>query len=191
LTFGLNVSQNDRTGMTYFRGSIENGIGWMGQHQSQYIKFNMDLTRTQSLGKGLILVLRGQSQHSPQNLPGLTQYQIGGSAGPRGFREGMLIGDSGYLFSAELRFPLYKAPAAIRNTWQGVIFADHGAVFLSNDNSSANARGTPGYLASYGVGIRGAIKRWLGVRADLGFIAHPQRNQPDLRVHFQLSSQLF
>ena len=48
-----------------------------------------------------------------KHIPYLDQFQSGGLVTVRGYSEGLLIGRSGYLVSAELQFPV--APRTIKN----------------------------------------------------------------------------
>lgn len=187
---GITVGEQDKTGRFVLQGKVENGVGWLGGN-SKYVRFNADLMRIQSLGKGFLLVLRGQAQLTPENLPGLVQYQLGGTNSIRGVAEGLYIGDKGYLVSGELRFPLPIVPRSLRSGWQGLAFVDHGGVFITGPDNGPQARGTPGYLTSYGFGIRGRLTRFISARADVGIVADQIRDQPDLRIHFGLSSLLF
>lgn len=187
---GLNVDQRDKLGRTVFRGTMTNGIVAMGGNDA-FIKWNAELSRIQPVYKGIVAILRGQGQFTPDLLPGVEQMQMGGAFTVRGFTEGMLIGDKGYLLSGELHFPLYGMPDALRKNWEGLVFFDHGAVFLSGADNHPKAVGAPGFLTGYGVGVRGAINQYLGARVDMGFIIHPEQDQPDLRMHFSLNSRLF
>ncbi len=189
VSYGLTAIEQDQKGRTIVRGSVEHGIAMMGGNRP-FSKFNLDVTRLHSLPKGMILILRGQSQFTPSNLPGLNQFQIGGTNTVRGFREGFLIGDSGYFISSEVRFPLFKMPEVLKKRFQGVAFFEHGHTMVTGDNKDANAQGTSDTLNSAGVGLRGQLIKKVTGRVDLGFTWNRRFGQ-NLRVHFGLDSRLF
>lgn len=191
-TLGVTLDQSDPTGRTYFRGEMENGVGWLGGNQ-KYLRFWVDGTRIQGLKWGTAIILRGQGQFTPQHLSSLVQYQLGGAYSVRGYPEGAMIGDQGYLFSAELRFPFWGAPAFVQNHAQGVLFVDHGGVFLNDDSDSPAGPGRHRLITSYGVGLRTRLSRFLTGRLDVG-ITHdwtPSPHSNNLRIHYSVQSQLF
>jgi hemolysin activation/secretion protein len=94
---------------------------WLGQ--GQYIR-NLDRRETQ-------LVLRAAIQWTPDVLLPLERYAVGGVATVRGYRENELVGDSGYVASVELRYPLWRgalwrSPA---NLLQVAVFTDFGSAW--------------------------------------------------------------
>ncbi len=190
LSSGINISEQDRWGRTGARLSMTNGIGWLGGNTA-FLKLNGDVTRVHNLGHGLIGILRAQTQLSPGRLPGIEQMQLGGANSVRGFREGQLIADNGYFLSGEVRFPLIFLPKKFRAGWQGLIFAEHGAVFINGPDDHPDASGIPGFLTSYGLGLRGQLSKHLQARVDFAMVGGPQREQPDIRTHFSLNSVLF
>ncbi len=195
ITTGVNVQEQDTKGRTVTRLAMTNGIDLFGGNQS-YIKFNGDVTRILQLFPGIVGVFRGQMQYTPNRLPGLEQMQIGGNASVRGYSEGFLSGDRGYLLSAEVRYPLYGMPEIIKKRFQGLVFYEMGGVFISDNDwerkiNGSVANGTPGRLQSAGVGIRGQVSKNLTGRADIGFVMNPFAGTSDVRLHFGLNSNLF
>ncbi len=188
-SYGLTMAERDDRGRTIIRGSIEHGLAMMGGNRP-FSKFNFDVTRLQSLPKGMILILRGQSQFTPSNLPGMNQFQLGGTNTIRGFKEGLLVGDSGYFISSELRFPLFKMPHFLKKRFQGVAFFEHGHTAVTGDNKDSDASGTSDTLSSAGVGLRGQIIKKLTGRVDIGF-TWDRKNEQNFRIHFGLDSKLF
>ncbi len=188
-SYGLTAMEQDTKGRTIVRGAVEHGLVMMGGNRP-FSKFNLDITRLQALPKGMIMILKGQSQFTPSNLPGLNQFQLGGANTVRGFREGFLIGDSGYFLSSELRFPLFKMPKILKDRFQGVAFFEHGHTSITGDNKDAHAKGTSDTLSSAGIGLRGRIVKNITGRVDLGFTFNRKFHQ-NMRVHFGLDSKLF
>ena len=189
ISSGLNLNEQDKTGRTVVRAGMTNGIGWMNGNTA-FAKWNLDATRIQGgLPYGLLAVGKAQTQFSTGRLPGIEQMQIGGANSVRGYTEGLLSGDVGYLFSGELRVPLHGMPEKIKKNWVGLLFVDHGAVYIAGNDTARGATGKPGYLTSYGVGIRGQINQYLQAQSDMGFVWQYERRS--VRAHFKISSQLF
>jgi len=190
LNYGLTFNEQDTKGRTILKTGFENGIDWLGGNQ-KYSKYNADIIRVQSLPKGIVWLLRGNGQWSFQNLTSLVQYQVGGASTVRGYREGAIIGDRGYSISSEWRVPLYGLSDNVKKRFQGVVFFDHGGAFIQGSDFQADASGTPGYLTSMGLGIRGSVTRFLTGAVDVAMVLTSRKSEPDFRVHFNIGSQLF
>lgn len=193
ITSGININHHDNHGRWVLRGSMTNGVTLFGGNWA-FTKFNTDLTRVQDLTHGFVGILRAQGQFTPNRLPGLEQMQIGGANTVRGYPEGFLLADNGYLFSGEFRFPMnFLLPEKIDHSLQGLVFADYGNVFTTGRPAQTLgghvATGSPGGLFSYGVGVRGQITKHLSGRFDLGIAT--RNDSPDLWAHFSINSQLF
>ncbi|HEY9685438.1 MAG TPA: ShlB/FhaC/HecB family hemolysin secretion/activation protein [Coleofasciculaceae cyanobacterium] len=182
--------EQDRTGRWMLGAGMTGGIVALGGNDA-YTKFNASVTRVQALPYGLIGFFRGETQLTPNRLPFAEKMQIGGANSVRGYSEGLLIADSGYLLSAELRYPMSFLPKKIRNDWQGLVFADYGQVFACGSIDEGTPAGNTGTLLGYGIGFRGRVTRYLDARLDLGVASGHKQNQPDFRAHFSLSSTLF
>lgn len=137
----------------------------------------------QRLGERSQLVLRGDLQLAADPLLPQEQYALGGAATVRGYRENLLVRDSGWLASAEWRTDLWR-PAAGRGGLQLALFADAGRGW---NRRRATAR--PDSISSAGVGLRWSAPA--GLHAEL-YLAEPLRNVSagsDLQddgVHFRL-----
>lgn len=190
LTSRVQTVKQDTKGRWLLAGTMTNAASILGGNES-FIKFNTELSRLQALPWGMIGVFRAEGQFTPNRLPFAEKMQVGGGNSVRGYSEGLLIADSGYLLSAEVRYPLKFLPKKIENDWQGLVFAEHGRVYVSGDRDDPVAFGLPGSLFGYGVGVRGRVTKYANVRLDLGLNTTRDENQPDLRAHFSLQSPLF
>lgn len=191
LTSRLQALEQDRLGRWIMGAGMTNAFVGLGGNVA-YAKFNADVTRIQALPWGLIGVFRVEGQMTPNRLPFAEKMQIGGSNTVRGFPEGYLIADKGYLTSAEVRFPLKFLPRQIESGWQGLVFAEHGGLFTENDPyGSDSTDGQPGYLTGYGVGLRGQVTKLFNLRVDLAIPVNRRTGNQDVRAHFSVNSQLF
>lgn len=194
LTTGLNFQYRDKWGNWMSRHAITNGLDLLGGN-ARFFKYDASLTRIQSFGHGIIGIFRGALQLSDDRLPPVEQFQIGGSTTVRGYSEGLLIGDNGYLLSAEIRFPIPFLPKEIgklklRDRIRALIFVDHGGAFI--DDGEASTPHNYNFLTSVGLGIRGSITRFISGRVDWGFgIGNREYPQPTARLHFGLESNPF
>lgn len=191
LTVGLSCDIRDKYGRTNIRNSFVNGLDLLGGN-ARFFKYNGNLTRIHSFGKGIVGIFRAACQLTDDRLPPIEQFQVGGSSTVRGYSEGLLIGDNGYLFSAELRFPLPFLPKQVgklklRDRIRGLVFVDHGAAFV--DDGDITSPHHNNYLTSVGMGLRGSITKYLSGRVDWGFaLGRREDPQPTARMHFGLQA---
>jgi hemolysin activation/secretion protein len=167
------------TGIDTFRG------------KEKFFKYTGNIIRLQKLGKGTLLILKAATQIADDALPSAEQFTIGGAYSVRGYPEGLLCGDNGYLFSSELRFPIMLLPKEIwnlklRENIQGVLFAETAGAFeVGHINVSQT-------LSSVGVGVRARLTKYLSGRVDYGFgLVNRESNQPAARLHFGVESNPF
>jgi hemolysin activation/secretion protein len=198
LQFGLNFDKFDRWGRTFARAQTSVGTTWFGGNR-QFWKAESVVNRVVRLPKSNYLILRSYAQYSPTALPPVEQFQLGGAYSVRGYNEGLMIGDRGYQFSVEHRWPV---PGLRRvNPWladhiQGATFFDYGRVW----NDSKNTRTNPnqrGYtsLASAGLGVRARLTQYMQGYVDFGFGLLDRNDieinsQPTARIHFGVRSDL-
>lgn len=133
----------------------------------------------------------------------MEQFQVGGASTVRGYQEGRLIGDSGFVVSAEWHVPLWFLPERwnvrgykLKDNIEFVSFADFGAVFDNNAFAGVNSQSgvvkSDAYAMGAGVGIRARLNRYLNARVDLGFPLLRQSPDKDMmRLHFGLESRIF
>jgi hemolysin activation/secretion protein len=199
----INWNQEIGIGIPGFGGSTgDSGLASKPGSGTRFLRLNGTVTRIQKLPLGTTGVLRARYQYSPDRLLSVEQFQAGGAFTVRGYREGNSIGDSGYVFNAELYTPLLffiKPTTKIRRLQnirrlvnsriQVVGFSDMAQLY-TNRPKSGEFRRTK--LMSYGVGLRLQLNRYLVLRTDVGFPIFRQSgivNNP--RFHFGLQSTLF
>lgn len=146
-------------------------------------------------------------QVTPNKLVSLEQFQIGGASTVRGYQQGLLIGDSGWVGSLEWHIPLrflplpedvkiFKTRYNLRDAVELVAFSDIGGVYSNGSRSSVNPQinrvVNKAFLGCVGAGLRIKLTRFIAARLDLGV--------PYLRVggdktaawfNFGLESNLF
>lgn len=205
---GLTFNKLDRYGRSFARFQSDWAPKeWLGSNVG-FWKSSVYATRLHRLPFNSLLILRGTAQFTPDALPPIEQYQLGGAFSVRGFSEGLLIGDRGYNLSAEVRTPIpgmkYVSPW-LNDRIQAAYFIDMGQVWSD--------RSQPGYLSSgpnlqsgtntsartllvgTGVGLRARLTRYLIGFVDLAWGLTNQSNiepnaQPTIRTHFGIRSDL-
>lgn len=191
LTVGLTADVRDKYGRTNIRNSFTNGLDLLGGN-ARFFKYNGSLTRIHSFGKGIIGIFRAATQLTDDRLPPIEQFQVGGSSTVRGYSEGLLIGDNGYLFSAEIRFPLPFLPEkigklAVKDRIRALVFVDHGAAFVDDGDTTSPHHNN--FLTGVGFGLRGSITKYISGRVDWGFgLGRREDPQPTARLHFGLQA---
>lgn len=202
LQTGLNFDHADRWGRTFNRVQNTFGIRGAGSNTS-FWKLENYFNRVVVLPKNNLLLIRGYAQWTPDALPSIQQFQLGGANSVRGFTEGVLIGDRGFNVGIEHRFPIpglhYVSPWLSQRV-QGAWFYDYGRVW--RDSSSRYFNRQTAYLPQYtllqglGVGVRAQLSRYLQGFVDVGFglgnrSGIEPKVQPTARVHIGVRSDLF
>lgn len=142
--------------------------------QGGFSKWNVNLTRLQSLSPKVALYLALSGQWANTNLDSVERMIVGGPSTVRAYEAGALSGDSGYLGTAELRYDL---GSGWDGQWQTVAFVDTAAVTV-NKNVWPGVTGTnSATLSGAGVGLnwagpnqwraKGFITRRMGVAPAL------------------------
>lgn len=137
------------------------------------------------------LLLRFGLQYSPTELlPSAEQYQLGGSVSVRGYSEGLLTGNSGYLASAELRQQLREPGAGVAAPGlTGFAFLDHGGAFPYRPNPLKDVTKND-FLSSAGVGMQADWSQRVQARVTLGWPLRDNPGEVNLRrprVHASLN----
>lgn len=197
---GLNYDRSDRWGRTFNR--VQNTFAFTGAGgTSSFWKVENFFNRLIVLPKNNLIILKAYGQWTPDALPGLQQFQVGGHSSVRGFTEGALIGDRGYNLGIEHRFPILGLKYI--NRWaseriQGALFYDLGQVWKDKSNpfydpkTATLAKTT--LLQGVGFGFRAQLTRFLQGFIDVGFglgnrkAIEPEGRQPTARVHFGIRS---
>lgn len=200
-TLGLNFNKYDRYGRTFARFQNTFAPDWLGA-STHFWKAENFLTRVTRLPKNNLLIVRGYSQFTPNALPPIEQFQLGGVNSVRGYTEGLLIGDRGYNMSAEWRWPipmLSKVSPWAGERVQGAFFFDYGQTWLDKSNKYfitgvSNSKGRTSLMGT-GFGIRARLTDYLQGYADVAFGLSDRRDiepnaQPTARIHFGVRSEL-
>lgn len=224
LRAALNYEGNDSTGRTFLNNEVAIGIDWLGGRNSllrqnstplsrnnagsQFVRVTSALTRVQRMPFGTFGVFRALGQYTPDRLPPIEQFQVGGAYTVRGYTEGELIGDQGFVLSGEWHIPFFIVPSSwtipgtqygLRDNIQFVTFTDFGATYTHN---ALPGERTNEYAWGVGVGLRAKLTELLTARVDLGVpllrqpsefgLTDPSKNrQANPRLHFGLETQLF
>lgn len=193
LNTGLYAEFYDKYGIWHLGNNFITGFD-TPRTQESFFKYEGNLYRVHKIAKNVTGLFRASTLLSPNNdLPSLEQYQLGGVSSVRGYSEGLLMGNNGYLFSAQVFFPLFFLPEKIyrlpvKKTVKGVVFCDHGAAYpYKPDNSTSKLD----YLTSLGMGLRINLSEYITATLDWGFgLGKREREQPTARFHFGLQSNL-
>ncbi len=202
LQFGLNFDQVDRWGRTFARGQFTVAPDWGGSHNEQFSKYEVFFTRLIRLPWRNMLILRANTQLTPDALPPAEQFQIGGAFSVRGFTEGVIVGDRGWNFGVEHRWPipfLRSTSPYLADRVQGAFFFDFGQAWLDKSNPAyiggLSHQPSRTMLISAGTGVRARLTRYAQGFVDFGWglvdrsVVEPTA-QPTFRVHFGIRSEL-
>jgi hemolysin activation/secretion protein len=150
-------------------------VHWRGQ--AQYVR---------ALNPNSIILIKLEGQVADRPLLALEQIGLGGQDTVRGYRQDVLLGDSGLLASAEVRFPIFT-PADSTTVLQIVPFVDVGVVW----NQGTNPTPKNNAIASGGIGLRYQNGENLSARLDYGIpftnLDRPQRTGQENGLHFSLN----
>ncbi|WP_300673183.1 ShlB/FhaC/HecB family hemolysin secretion/activation protein [Desulfoluna sp.] len=191
---GLDWQRFDEGGLWMTHQEVTRGFALHGSRDN-FWTLKGHLLRFQQLPDEMTLLLKGTYQLSNTHLlPSSDQFQLGGMATVRGYDEGLLVGDRGYLMSAELEYPLpledatfYGRPA--REQLRGLLFVDHGGAFPFKGNGQGVDAND--YLTSFGTGLRLALGERLSGRLIIAIpVGHQEDLRHEARIHFTLHAEL-
>lgn len=135
------------------------------------------------------LLLRSDIQLSSVSLLSREQFSLGGSTTVRGYRQDALLGDNGFLASAELRVPILRVPD-IEGTLQVAPFIDFGKVW-NRDRDRPN----PSNLVGIGLGLLWQMGDNFTARLDWGIpladIDSSERTWQENGIYFQIEYSPF
>lgn len=213
---GFDLYKNEvttaQTGLS-FRYDTKRGIWYLNQNvsysfpifdkNSNYLKLDGGILRLHDFGHGFVGTLRGNYQVIPNKrvVPYIDQMVAGGVATVRGYSEGLLIGRSGYILSAEMLFPIL--PRTIQNKdktkeypflgtfMKGFVFADHAGIFpYKGTGEGKEGYNQNDFLMSLGFGFRFNLPKDINLRIAWGFPVmrnnHEEVNKCG-RFHIELS----
>ncbi len=201
---GLNFRYDTKRGIWYINQNVSYAFPIFDK-RSNYLKLDGGILRLHDFGHGFVGTLRGNYQVIPKKLvPYMDQFIAGGVATVRGYSEGLLIGRSGYLLSAEMMFPM--GPRAIKSKkdkekmipfigsyLKGFVFFDHAGVFpYKGPGNGSEGYNKDDFLASLGFGLKINLPGSASLRLSWGFPLITNRHEEDCyqgRFHFELSLQ--
>ncbi|MGB3519181.1 MAG: ShlB/FhaC/HecB family hemolysin secretion/activation protein, partial [Elainellaceae cyanobacterium] len=126
-------------------------LSWRGQGQW-----------LQLLGPETILLLRGDTQLSTDDLLSQEEFGLGGAYSVRGYRQDILLRDNGTFLSAELRLPIARMPQ-LNGILQLTPFLDAGVAWNVRAGPSS-----PNTLVGTGLGLLWQQGNALSARLDWG-----------------------
>jgi hemolysin activation/secretion protein len=156
---------------------------------TEFVAVRPQLSRTQVLPENFTLYGNMAGQWANEPLLNLEQFALGGNSSVRGYREGELYSDTGWLGQLELRSPVYWRGANRRVGTQLTAFMDYGEGYELDSTAAQSA-----HEALWGAGA--------GINFNLGphveshiLIAWPLLNSAfsqagHERISFSLSAQL-
>jgi len=117
-------------------------FAWRGQ--GQWVRL---------LAEDTLLLIRTDIQLASQALVPLEQFGLGGIESIRGYRQDVLLSDSGGLVSAEMRLPILRV-----EKWDSLLqvtpFFDLGVAWNNDRNGSDRPEPDPDFIAGIGLGLR-------------------------------------
>ena len=147
-------------GVDLFDATINEGapdssfVSWRGQAQ---------WLRQLKSSSNINLLLRSDIQLSNDDLVPLETFSLGGVQSVRGYRQDVLLGDSGIFASAEVRIPVYRW-SENQNNLAVIPFFDFGTSWSNSDDKDQEED----TLASLGVGLKLDLIDTLSARVDYG-----------------------
>ena len=168
-------------GRTFVNASVTRGLaGFVGGPGDRsvsrvgaagdFVHWNIEASQVQNLSDSAYVIYRGQTQITGQPMMVPEAFSLGGPDSVRGYYQSQVLGDAGYMVSAELRLsPLKK----LRDEFQVAFFFDHGGAHLNN--MQVGEKSTQ-WLTGAGFGFRFAPAKQVRARLDLGFPISPGKN---------------
>ncbi|MEZ2249184.1 ShlB/FhaC/HecB family hemolysin secretion/activation protein [Microcoleus sp.] len=129
-------------------------LAWRGQ--AQYVRL---------LAPETLLIVRSDIQLADRPLLSLEQIGIGGVQSVRGYRQDLLLTDSGAIASAEVRIPIWRVPK-VKGLLQVAPFIDLGVGW---NHSGEKANPDSDKLLGAGVGLLWQMGDRFNARLDYGF----------------------
>ncbi|QIK38325.1 ShlB/FhaC/HecB family hemolysin secretion/activation protein [Caldichromatium japonicum] len=171
----------DALGATIHAGDIPDSrfFAWLGQGQAVW----------RLADRGTQLILRASIQLAGEPLLALERFAVGGADTVRGYRENTLVGDSGYVFSLEVRHPLWegKVFGDTLQQLQLAAFADAGGAWRHGQFSVRDE------VASIGIGAIWTVQDRLRAECYYGYALEdrPEHTEHDLQddgIHFRVQA---
>ncbi|MCC5898877.1 MAG: filamentous hemagglutinin N-terminal domain-containing protein [Phormidium sp. BM_Day4_Bin.17] len=176
LRFFQDWTQRDSREVLALRSEFSLGVNWFGatvnddDPDSQFFSWQGQAQWVRRLGGGLEtqqpetrLVLRGNAQLSADSLVPIEQFSLGGRRRMRGYRQDVLLADSGLFASAEVQIPLFRFARRQGTVWLAP-FVEAGTVWNLGDRPNPDTSS----LASAGLGLRLQLGDRLSAAFDWG-----------------------
>lgn len=176
LRFFQDWTQRDSREVLALRSEFSLGVDWFGatvnddDPDSQFLSWQGQAQWVRRLGGGLEtqqpetrLVLRGNAQLSADSLVPIEQFSLGGRRRMRGYRQDVLLADSGLFASAEVQIPLFRFARRQGTVWLAP-FVEAGTVWNLGDRPNPDTSS----LASAGLGLRLGLGDRLSAAFDWG-----------------------
>ena len=145
------------------RSQFSLGVGAFGATASssepdgQFLAWRGQLQYVRLLAPQMLLVVRSDVQLAGGELLPIEQFGLGGPDTVRGYRQDVLLADSGIFGSAELRYPILRTGDK-KGVLQVTPFVDFGNVWTTGGGRAAQESNT---LLSAGLGLRWQYgERW-------------------------------
>ena len=191
LKFGQDYTHRDTQGAWAIQSQFSLGLDIFGATTSselnqdgRFLSWLGQVQRVQQLGNDNLLIVQGDLQLSPDDVPPFYEFFIGGGQSLRGYRQNARSGDNGFRVSLEGRIPLLRNQRRVP-TLQLAPFVDLGQIWNQDDNPNKP------FLASAGLGLLWQPSRNFNVRLDYGIpfveIETPSESLQDNGFHFSLS----
>ena len=151
-------------------------IAWRGQ--AQYVRL---------LAPETLLIVRSDIQLADRPLLSLEQIGIGGVQSVRGYRQDLLLTDSGAIASAEVRIPIWRVPK-VKGLLQIAPFIDFGVGW---NHSGENSNSDSDKLLGAGLGLVWQMGDRLNVRLDYGIplinVGRGDRTWQEKGIYFRIN----
>ena len=178
------------------RSQFNIGVDWFGANvsnnppDSRFFSWRGQAQWVRQLKPDTLFLVRGDLQVATDSLVPLEQFGLGGQLSVRGYRQDLLLTDSGLLLSSELRLPLFRAPK-IKGVLQLTPFFEIGKGWNNNGKNPS-----PSTLVSTGLGLLWRQDDNFSARIDWGIplVSVEGEKRSSLQengVYFSVSYSLF
>ncbi len=107
---------------------------------TEFVAVRPQFSRTQVLPENFTLFASLAGQWANEPLLNLEEFELGGNASVRGYREGELYSDTGWVAQTEFRSPVYWRGQALKIGTQITLFTDYGEGYKLDQASGTSGR---------------------------------------------------
>lgn len=181
LVLGLSMEGAEEWGSWSFNHGVRAGVArtpnasdvWFG-------KYTASLQLTRATGPRSRWVLRGTWQHTNDKLlPSDEQFHVGGDSTVRGYRQGFISGDRGYVINVEYHWPVSPSIG-------GYVFVDHGGVVPYKGNNEPITHEE--FATSVGMGLNWQLTPWMFLHLVYGAPVGPGAESLPAILQFRLQA---